>query len=102
MRTREKINKLPKARENAGDRVVIGLSFLIDREGGVFWPLTGRRKAKTVRFRVTFDTQPRIYPIVISPSYHPCISQLTHIVLLYFQVLFYSIPLSFDSVYLLH
>ena len=36
MRTREKINKLPKARENAGDRVVIGLSFLIDQEGGVF------------------------------------------------------------------
>ena len=56
MRTRE-INKLPKARENAGDRVVIGLSFLIDREGGVFWPITGRSKTKTVRFRVTFDTQ---------------------------------------------
>ena len=36
MRTREKINKLPKARENAADRVVIGLSFLIDQEGGVF------------------------------------------------------------------
>ena len=27
---------LPKARENAGDRVVIGLSLLIDQEGGVF------------------------------------------------------------------
>ena len=36
MRTREKINKLPKARENAGDRVVIGLSLLIDQKGGVF------------------------------------------------------------------
>ena len=36
MRTRKKINKLPKARENAGDRVVIGLSLLIDQEGGVF------------------------------------------------------------------
>ena len=36
MRTREKINKLLEARENAGDRVVIGLSFLIDQEGGGF------------------------------------------------------------------
>ena len=36
MRTRGKINKLPKARENAGDRVLFGLSFLIGQEGGVF------------------------------------------------------------------
>ena len=99
MITRKKINKLPKAREKAGDRVVICLGFLIGQEGGVFWPITGRSKAETERFRITFDTQPKISPIVISPWY---LSQLTHIVLLYFQVLFYSIPLGFDSVYLLH
>ena len=78
------------------------LVFWLTKRVEFFRPITGRSKAKTVRFRITFDTQPRISPIVISPSYHPCISQLTHIVLLHFQVLFYSIPLGFDSVYLLH
>ena len=75
------------------------LVFWLTKRVEFFRPITGCSKAKTLRFRITFDTQPTISQIVISPLY---LSQLTHIVLLYFQVLFYSIPLGFDSVYLLH
>ena len=62
MRTQRK-SDLPQARENAGDQVVIGLSFASD------WlieccefsrRITARSKAKTEQYRITFHTQLKI------------------------------------------
>ena len=99
MRTREKLTSCLKRGKTRVTESWLVLVFWLTKRVEFFRPITGRSKAKTVRFRIFFDTQPTISPIVISPWY---LSQLTHIVLLYFQVLFYSIPLGFDSVYLLH
>ena len=57
MRTKRKITKLPKARENAGDQVVISVSFASDwlRKWRKFSrPITEQSKAKS---RITFGTQ---------------------------------------------
>ena len=51
---------MPKARENAGDQVVIGLNFASDwfREWREFsGPITEQIKAKTEQSRITFDAQ---------------------------------------------
>ena len=62
MRTQRK-SDLPQARENAGDQVVIDLSFASD------WliecrkfsrRITARSKAKTEQCRITFHTQLKI------------------------------------------
>ena len=55
-----KTNKLPKARENADDQVMMGFSFASDwlRKGHEFFgPITER---KTIQSRITFDTQLKI------------------------------------------
>ena len=49
---------MPKARENAGDQVAIGLNFASDwlREWREFsGPITEQIKAKTEQSRITFD-----------------------------------------------
>ena len=56
-----KTKKLPKARENAGDQIAIGLSFHLigcrrewhDYSG----PITERSTAISMKFRITWDTQ---------------------------------------------
>ena len=62
MRTQRK-SDLPQAQENAGDQVVIGLSFpsdwLIERSE-FSGPITARSKAKTEQCRITFHTQWKI------------------------------------------
>ena len=55
--SKQKQTKLLKARENAGDQVVIALSFASDwlREWYEFSePITGRSKAKSMKSRMTF------------------------------------------------
>ena len=55
-----KTSKLPEARENAGDQVVIGFSFVSDwsRERREFSkPITERSKAKPMQSEITFNTQ---------------------------------------------
>ena len=54
-----KTSASPKARENAGDQVVIGVSFACDwlREWHEFsGPIKERSKAKPMQFPITFDT----------------------------------------------
>ena len=64
LRANESANKKqPKARENAGDQVVIGFSFASDwlrkwRE--FFRPIAGRSKAKPKQSLITFNTQLKI------------------------------------------
>ena len=56
----KKTSKLPEARENAGDQVVIGFSFVSDwsRERREFSkPITERSKAKPMQSEITFNTQ---------------------------------------------
>ena len=53
----------PRARENASDRVAIGFSFAFDWLRG--WrefsrPITERRKAKPMQFRIAVNTQLKI------------------------------------------
>ena len=52
----KKKNKLPKARENAGDQ--ISVLYLIGRESGTsfFGPITERSSAKTMQSQITFDS----------------------------------------------
>ena len=55
-----KTAKLPKARENAGDRVMIGVSFAFNwlREWRKFsLPIRERIKAKPMQSRITFEPQ---------------------------------------------
>ena len=55
-----KTTKLPTARENAGDQVLIDSSFASDWLGEwreSFRPITKRSKAKLIRSQITFDTQ---------------------------------------------
>ena len=57
---RTKTIKLPKARENAADQVVIAFRVhLIGRESGAsfFRPITDRSKANPKYSRITFDIQ---------------------------------------------
>ena len=64
IRTQSKTTKLSKARENAGDQVVITFSFASDwmREWLQFsWPITVRRKGTTMKPRITFDQSIRNY-----------------------------------------
>ena len=56
-------SKLSKARENAGDQVMIGFSFASDwlREWREFpGPITQQRKTKLKRSLITFDTQLKV------------------------------------------
>ena len=61
LRANESANKKqPKARENAGDQVVIGFSFASDwlRKWHEFSePIIERSKGKLKQSRITFDTQ---------------------------------------------
>ena len=55
MRTQSETSKLPKARENAGDQVVIVFSFAFDWLRGCHefsGPITGRSKAKPLKFDI--------------------------------------------------
>ena len=64
MRIQSKPTNLPKARENAGDQVVIGLSIASDwlREWHEFsGPIKARSKAKTKQSQITLDTQLKIF-----------------------------------------
>ena len=63
---RVKINKPSKARENAGDQVVIGVSFAFDwlREWREFsGPITEQSKVNEMQSRITLDTQLKISPL---------------------------------------
>ena len=71
-----KTTKLPKARENAGDQVVIGFNFTNDwliewRE--VSGPITDRRQTKAIS--VTFDTDLKI---CVLKAIHHWLSVLTN------------------------
>ena len=57
MRTQSKTTKLPKARERAGNQVVIGLNLSSDwlREWCVFSGPITERKAKKMQAQITFD-----------------------------------------------
>ena len=60
---------MPKARENAGDQVVIGLNFASDwlREWREFsGPITERSKANPMQLRINFKTQFKIAPVTES------------------------------------
>ena len=60
MRTQSKTSRIPKARENMGDQVVIGFDFASDwlREWCEFsGPIIGRTKARTKQSRISFETQ---------------------------------------------
>ena len=58
MRTQVKTNKLPKARENAGDKVVIGFSFeLIGWESGKSFLDQSQSEKKQNQSNPGFDTQ---------------------------------------------
>ena len=63
---RVKISKPSKARENAGDQVVIGVSFAFDwlREWREFsGPITEQSKVNEMQSRITLDTQLKISPL---------------------------------------
>ena len=45
-RSRRKTNKLPRARENAGDQLRIGFLFLLVREGGATFMDQSQSKVK--------------------------------------------------------